>query len=69
MPCYEPPRPDGHDYGEMTKQRDKYVACLKDIEELAQDVLQGRVPYATPPEMKAMANLIMDTIDAHFGKK
>jgi hypothetical protein len=59
MPCYDPPRPDRHDYNEMMRQRDKYVECLKDIEDQCKSVLNG------DPE-QYLAQEILLIIDRHF---
>lgn len=49
MPCYEPPRPDAYDYQEMTSQRDRHIATIKEIEGLCQDVLKIEPEYRFRP--------------------
>ncbi len=57
MPCYDPPRPDVHDYHEMTRQRDKCVETLKDIEAYCKN-------WTDP-----ISQEILGIIDTHWGKK
>lgn len=66
VPCYEPPRPDRHDYDEMTRQRDRYIATLKEVE----DECKANLPHAlsTMSEIsgQVLAQRILDIIDSHW---
>lgn len=68
MPCYEPPRPDVHDFNEMAKQRDKYVATLKDIEESCKQTFSSTAMPPWAHESKALAQQILDIIHSYWGK-
>lgn len=65
MPCFEPPRPDRHDYDEMTRQRDRYIATLKEIEDYCKDVVGSTLM----DDGKILAQTILDIIDTHWRQR
>jgi hypothetical protein len=67
-PCYEPPRPDSHDYDEMMRQRDKHIATLKEVEEYCQDALNAAKFGQVAHGRRMAAQDILDIIGSHWRK-
>ena len=65
MPCYDPPEDDKSRLANARSQVDRYVTCLKDIE-------QACLHHATRDRFYkglALDREIMDIIDRHFGDR
>lgn len=63
MPCYDPPEDDKSRRALAKSQIQRYVTCLKDIEDQCKHVA-GAEPQGSPGRVLAL--LVMDIIDAHF---
>lgn len=66
MPCYDPPEDDKSRLANASSQMDRYVACLKEIEQACIHDSQRTGIYRG---LRTLPKEVMDIIDRHFGDR